>query len=79
MTKREIKNLIKHNRDTNTYYAHYDDYGFHGTNISAVTEQLNALICHMPGCGNIREKRDGYVAYLCHDHFIAARQRRDAQ
>ena len=75
MTKREIKDLIKHNTETNTYYAHYKDYGFHGTDIDAVVDQLNALLCQMPRCSNAREKRDGYVAYLCRDHIVAARKK----
>ena len=72
MTKREIMDLVQHNRDTKTYFAHYDGYGFHGTSQEHVVEQLKSLICQIPGCGNTRCVKDGRFAYLCPNHFADA-------
>ncbi len=72
MTKREIIDLIKHNKESKTYYANYEGYGIHGTSLDNVAEQIKALVCQIPGCGNIRCKRDGRVAYLCPNHFAEA-------
>jgi hypothetical protein len=72
MTKREIKDLIKYHKESKTYYAKYAGYGIHGTDLNRVVEQLNALICQIPGCGNPRCEKDGRVAYLCPNHFSEA-------
>ena len=72
MTKREIKDLDQHNQETKTYYVHYEGYGFHGTNLNTVVEQLNIILCQMPGCGNARCRKDGRLGYLCPNHFAEA-------
>jgi hypothetical protein len=79
MTKREIMDLVRQNNETKTFYAQHEGYGFHGTSQDYVVEQLNALICQMPGCGSARGQSDGRSAYLCPSHFAEACREGDAR
>lgn len=78
MTKREIRALVQRNKESRTYYIHYAGHGIHGTSLDSVVEQLKALICQIPGCGNTRCKKDGRMAYLCPNHYAEACRKNDA-
>jgi hypothetical protein len=72
MTKKEIIELIQHRKDTNTFYIQCAGYGFHGTDESKIAEQLNTMICQMPGCCNQRCEQYGRPSYLCSIHYEEA-------
>ena len=72
MTKEEILNLIRHRKDTNTFYAQCAGYGFHGTDEEKIAEQLNAIICQIPGCCHPKCEQSGRLSYLCPLHYKEA-------
>lgn len=69
MTEKEVLNLIKHRKDTDTYFVQCGNYGFHGTDRDKVVEDVVSRMCLMPDCCHERTEQGGRLSYLCLEHY----------